>query len=139
MNNERSRWTVTGNTTEYQQQLNKVECVNKEFGLNATHHFAITCKFLCSFVKPVYKFRQQGLIKIYSFFVLDLRKPEVQSILHPNGTVTYRCSCKGHPEPLATWTREPRLEKSLLSRIKRSRAHSRGYSIIIIYLRSGFN
>ena len=80
--------------------------------------------------------------------ISDLEQPKV-TIEREGKKLKYECSCKGHPEPQADWasiplpglvdfnfslflfcqTRRKRLEKKMLSRIRRQRAHSRrGFS-----------
>ena len=97
INDKRSRWTVTGNATMH-DQFSTVECVNKDFNLTTTNHFSIAY----------------------------LDEPTVETVRHDNGAISYKCQCSGFPQPTATWTRSPRLEKTLLSRINRNRAHSKG-------------
>ena len=63
-------------------------------------------------------------------FLEDLEKPRVETHQYGNGTITYTCHCKGYPTPVASWSRAPRLEKTLISRVKRNRSHSLAFHMI---------
>jgi len=81
-------------------QTNEIECSVKHFNLNQKQ----------------------------SFTIASLAEPEVQ-VKRSENEISYHCQCNGYPKPTATWTREPKLQKMMLSKVKRKRATTRrGFS-----------